>query len=1106
MLPVISADIVRRPPEQAPVGVKRGAPERKRQAHWLSAWTFLLLACVGASWFAYQYFLAPEPNLFTAPWQGSLWVQAADGNAPVAYFRDVVDLNALPDAGFVSVTAKQVFRLYVNGVFIGSNTIDFVQGSGPRTYIYDVASALQVGQNVLGLRVANLDKQPPSVRANFGMVHGKSLSYVGTGDGWQATAQSALVYHRYVSAASLMDWTTSTFDASSWLPVQKVVHAPPTPLLRTNPLLYEQALSTRWMNAGASHEAYMVRTISLPLDIADAWLRIVATGPATIFINGKLDMAWNGQAPIPLQPQVDYLSGQETTVQYQKGLVLGIYNISPYLHLGINTIAIHVTAPGLSAAGVGLSTLSAALSADILTDNLHGQNTWFTVDTGWHASARPVDGWEEGSNTALAWPAPFLVSRPGVSQAVYLPNSASPRDVNIFPFGYLSEIVLGSVAAVLGLWLLMSLFVLRRAFASGRDALQTLSMAYLPALALEGLLIVLSREPQLSQLSLYTWQWGVVLLLFVGIGYLCICLDDRVRLARRLATLCKAAFFEIARKMLPGEIRRRARAVQQIRRMRLSGWLRVHWGLVVLFVLAILMVGYNFNYEPYWQDPLTSYYAAKGILAHGLPILPSGFLYPKAELYSYVLALSIAIFGEQNGALRIPSMLEYLVSLPIFYAVACYFFQRRVALLATAMLAFSPYTLRWASEVRMYEQAQLMAIIVMYLFYRALQERQRPRFVYLAMLSLIAMYLSHEETFIILPALVLCALLASWRSRDPGQRLPWILYQKHWWCATLLGVSAIGLQLLVVKVTHPAILGTDQSQQPLIGLNVENLSYYIKLLFLPSGLSSAVPNILINVCLAVAACWWGIRRADARTIYCALFLFVSLLTLAVTFSLASDRYIYPLLPAMYLIGAQALVVGIRGIWTLARALIARRQLRQRSGHVAQEPPFLWMRLMLGFTTVLVCAGVLIFPLLPVGNFSLFISRVAGFDYHRHINDYDAVGQYIHQHWQQGDVVICVSPAISSLYYVGHVDYFFSVNRALYLFEEDSHITDTPTGSIPLFNKSDFQAVLAAHSRVWIITDNGTYQRGLIKARQFLFPSDFHMVFEGYGAVLYFRGS
>src|SRR5438270_1179163 len=223
-------------------------PVRKRQSHWLIAWTFLLLACMGASWFAYQYFLAPEPPLFTPPWQGAQWVQAGDGNGSVAYFRDVVDLNALPDACFVTIAANQVFRLYVNGVFIGSNSADIVQGTGPRSYIYDVASTLHSGVNVLGIRVANLDQQTPSVRASFGMAHGEALSSSGTGDGWQATTQSSLVYHRYASLTSMLDWTTNVFDASSWLPVQKIANAPSSPLLRINPLLYERPLSTQWIN------------------------------------------------------------------------------------------------------------------------------------------------------------------------------------------------------------------------------------------------------------------------------------------------------------------------------------------------------------------------------------------------------------------------------------------------------------------------------------------------------------------------------------------------------------------------------------------------------------------------------------------------------------------------------------------------------------------------------------------------------------------------------------------------------------------------------------------------------------------------------------------
>jgi hypothetical protein len=158
-------------------------------------WTCLLLACVGASWFSVQVFLEPQPARFAAPWQNAQWVQATDGNAPTAYFRYTTSLNALPDAAFVTIAADQLFRLYVNGAFIATNAGDIVKGSGLHAYMYDVLSTLRTTEpNVIAVRVSNLDKQPPSLRASFGIVQGSSISYRGTGAGWQATTQSALVY------------------------------------------------------------------------------------------------------------------------------------------------------------------------------------------------------------------------------------------------------------------------------------------------------------------------------------------------------------------------------------------------------------------------------------------------------------------------------------------------------------------------------------------------------------------------------------------------------------------------------------------------------------------------------------------------------------------------------------------------------------------------------------------------------------------------------------------------------------------------------------------------------------------------------------------------
>ncbi len=145
-------------------------------------------------------------------------------------------------------------------------------------------------------------------------------------------------------------------------------------------------------------------------------------------------------------------------------------------------------------------------------------------------------------------------------------------------------------------------------------------------------------------------------------------------------------------------------------------------------------------------------------------------------------------------------------------------------------------------------------------------------------------------------------------------------------------------------------------------------------------------------------------------------------------------------------------------------------------------------------------------MLPIANYNLFVSRMAGFSYYRHHPDYDNAAQYIHQYWRKNDIVIALGPSLSILYYVGRVDYFFSPDHALYLFERNSEITDTPVGTVPLLNQDDFQAVLASHDRIWIIAD-GTYQsQTRMKSNgRFILPPDFHLVYEGYSSAVYLRG-
>jgi hypothetical protein len=339
-------------------------------------------------------------------------------------------------------------------------------------------------------------------------------------------------------------------------------------------------------------------------------------------------------------------------------------------------------------------------------------------------------------------------------------------------------------------------------------------------------------------------------------------------------------------------------------------------------------------------------------------------------------------------------------------------------------------------------------------------------------------------------------------SKDGLYRFPSVLYRKQWWYALLIGSICIIVQLLLTHVTHPPILGTDSSQRPFVQFSTDNVPFYLNLLFFPSA-DRAMPWITLNSVLATIGCLWARYDNNQRAKYCALFLCISFFTLMLVFTMQADRYLYPLLPAYYLMGAYALIKivevahlpittgGVRQKTVLARKNMRRTYFSQCTG---------WL---ISCNLILACVSVLLAPMLPISNYNLFVSRVANLSYHRHYPDYDAVGYYMQQHWQKGDVVISVAPDFSIFYYTGHVNYFFSIDRALFLFERDGHIVDTSIGVQALLNQDDFNAVLAAHTRIWIISDNAEYQAEV--AKRFVFPPDFHIVFEGYGSAIYLRG-
>jgi len=326
------------------------------------------------------------------------------------------------------------------------------------------------------------------------------------------------------------------------------------------------------------------------------------------------------------------------------------------------------------------------------------------------------------------------------------------------------------------------------------------------------------------------------------------------------------------------------------------------------------------------------------------------------------------------------------------------------------------------------------------------------------------------------------------------------LFQKHWWIAGTIGASIIFAQLTVVHLTGSPSLGTDSTQSPFIQFTTINVPFYLKSLFAPWSFlaNNNPPSITLSSILAVIGCILAFLDKSSKARYCAWMLLTSMFTLVFIFGWRDERYIYPILPVYYLMAGYALLRISHAIWTFPRTYHVFFQSGRNTSVILGNG--IYIRMIATLTFIFLCASVLISAALPLNGYNLFLSRQLGITSHVHYPDYVGIGQYMQQHYRKGDIVISIIPDVDTLYYVGHSDYFFSLNRSLFLFERNGQIVDTSIGSSPLLNQADFLAAINQNKRVWILSDNGVYQNAVLK--QFTLPPSFHLVYSGYASAIF----
>src|SRR2546423_2530208 len=198
------------------------------------------------------------------------------------------------------------------------------------------------------------------------------------------------------------------------------------------------------------------------------------------------------------------------------------------------------------------------------------------------------------------------------------------------------------------------------------------------------------------------------------------------------------------------------------------GWLPAGM-LVLLLVAGTALRLTGLTRQSLWLDEAFSLYVAAHRFAQILAFVAGSDAHP--PLYYLVLHVWL-LFGPSVLALRVLSALASSGSLVAMFALSRRLAPRRVALLASALMASSAFQVWYAQEVRMYALVTLAVLIAVYALVRAWQQGGVGAWVVFTAALLAALYLDYSA-FYVYSALVIWLVVVG-RHRAPIRR-PFVL-------------------------------------------------------------------------------------------------------------------------------------------------------------------------------------------------------------------------------------------------------------------------------------------------------------------------------------------
>jgi len=410
--------------------------------------------------------------------------------------------------------------------------------------------------------------------------------------------------------------------------------------------------------------------------------------------------------------------------------------------------------------------------------------------------------------------------------------------------------------------------------------------------------------------------------------------------------------------------------------------------------------------------------AAQGVLATGLPRVPSGRIYTRAMINAYLMAPSLWWFGPHDFAARLPSVVVGTLLIPVVFLFGRAVAGTAAGLCAAAFATVQPDLVKWSDIAWMYSLFVLVFVGATYLLYLG-YGHDRSTMQLAGAAGFVVALLVHELA-VLLPMAVLATLAVRAARRDVG----WFAGRRSVVALLVIGVGlllfvALGLLLRVGTIAGP----TAEFRNYIVpSLTLTTVRFYYL------NLVKDYPLLLAAVALGVLL----LRRSpDTGVLFLYVTLAVGIGTLGFLIYKSEDRYGVMMLPLIAIIAALGLIQGARGV----------------VGLLNPGPTAL--------ATVPAVVLVVVFGLSLQGDL-----RAA-------VPPHDPPAQRWLAAFQAfapvPDDLVLSDGATILAFYRGRVDYWARIrNYERYTFRAGNEIRELYTGAVMVGNEDDFQRVVDAN--------------------------------------------